>query len=532
QTPDYKNKSKQYIIRTLVSNMLAMWTAVGFQSSALFLASDMEYNANILNIFIRIGCMILSFQLLFTIVFIESVQEHFQDKAGQTQVANIPIIPLTAINGGINSASYLRTNLNITLENDEINSSLTLNNASVPFHTSLPIPKRKKVTYYPVEASSEGISVTFSQPSNQLGNFVDSTDNIIFNNGLFIVLQKYVPVNFDEILLEVGDIVSSKYCYDDGWCVGTNLTQKSTEGCFPLFNCQPLVDTLVPSVLLYDTSSEELLPQRSSTINSDVKSLDNLSNIIVKVIRAYKGQLADELDLAIGDCIDVLKTFDDEWALGRIINSEVVGLFPLNFCVVISQPLSESNSLFRNSTASSQGIAWLIRLPNESRKYQFSPELEGSVISSVQNSSDGVNSINAFCSRNSSITHKSSLPSILFEHLNDNGSIFKKGTKSSQWSFSDNESNRTTPLKRNSSVKSKETISELEEIDTDTYSSRKSQYEVVAVSEYFKRRNDELSLKPGNRILVLENFDDGWAYGLVLESRQIGIFPMSACKIT
>lgn len=46
------------------------------------------------------------------------------------------------------------------------------------------------------------------------------------------------------------------------------------------------------------------------------------------------------------------------------------------------------------------------------------------------------------------------------------------------------------------------------------------------IAAYDSRMVDELSLRPGDRIRMMESYDDGWAYGQKIGSDEIGSFPL------
>ncbi|KNC97759.1 uncharacterized protein SPPG_06760 [Spizellomyces punctatus DAOM BR117] len=51
-----------------------------------------------------------------------------------------------------------------------------------------------------------------------------------------------------------------------------------------------------------------------------------------------------------------------------------------------------------------------------------------------------------------------------------------------------------------------------------------------ATARFYPKLNDEVELWPGDRVLVNEIMEDGWAQGFNLRSEQSGVFPMGAVK--
>ncbi|KAI7882648.1 hypothetical protein K492DRAFT_111984, partial [Lichtheimia hyalospora FSU 10163] len=51
--------------------------------------------------------------------------------------------------------------------------------------------------------------------------------------GTFTVVSTYTPTLDDEILVHPGDHVQVYTEYDDGWCLGVNLSRDYIRGVFP-----------------------------------------------------------------------------------------------------------------------------------------------------------------------------------------------------------------------------------------------------------------------------------------------------------
>lgn len=57
----------------------------------------------------------------------------------------------------------------------------------------------------------------------------------------------------------------------------------------------------------------------------------------------------------------------------------------------------------------------------------------------------------------------------------------------------------------------------------------------IAVNEYSKRMEDELSMKPGDKIEVITDdgeYNDGWYYGRNLRTKEEGLYPAVFTKKT
>lgn len=59
----------------------------------------------------------------------------------------------------------------------------------------------------------------------------------ISNNNIYTVISSYTQTLDDELYIQVGDQIQIVTKYDDGWCLGINLTRGSARGVFPQHCC-------------------------------------------------------------------------------------------------------------------------------------------------------------------------------------------------------------------------------------------------------------------------------------------------------
>ncbi|KAH6559736.1 hypothetical protein BASA50_000811 [Batrachochytrium salamandrivorans] len=57
-----------------------------------------------------------------------------------------------------------------------------------------------------------------------------------------------------------------------------------------------------------------------------------------------------------------------------------------------------------------------------------------------------------------------------------------------------------------------------------------SDVKVRVIDDYDRVMEDEIELRVGDIIIVIQEFDDGWAYGCNTETSSNGVFPMSVCE--
>ncbi|KAJ1557157.1 SH3-domain kinase binding protein 1, partial [Nowakowskiella sp. JEL0078] len=394
---------------------------------------------------------------------------------------------------------------------------------------SLPVPPRKVLK--DVETNSKSPTKYFGLTTET--KFPDDCF-------LYIVVVSYYPQKIDEIPLEVGDIVTSRCVYDDGWCTGFNLSKQSKQGCFPLVFCKPLVDTLIPSNENLNINSDDIsaLPRQSSisegrplySNRSSSPTNPNSGGVILKVILPYDRQKEDELNLSIGDSIEILQNYSDGWGFGRILQTDMItesiGFFPLNFCTIMSSSDTKTSVISETLTRSTHsGVSWLIKNPTskttlslrplgETSHYQLQSEKIPLVPDDLNKTKLNVSeSVSTSSSRSSSVKPWN-LPSSLFgceTHLSLSRSEYAECLM------------RTSSMKTN---RGSEGSSESEH----RISAESLQLPIISIlKEYIATRTDELSVFPGQQILIFQTFNDGWAVGLLIHERTVGMFPLWAC---
>lgn len=133
------------------------------------------------------------------------------------------------------------------------------------------------------------------------------------------VTFSYKPEQDDELVLEVGDIITNITDVDVGWCEGELNGKK---GMFP--------DNFVEE---FSTPGEEV-PSASPLPSSNSKTAVGKK---AKVAFDYEAQDADELTLHMGDIVDFMEEVEEGWWKGKLHGK--VGVFPSNFV----EPLVEED---------------------------------------------------------------------------------------------------------------------------------------------------------------------------------------------
>ncbi|KAJ3121607.1 Sorbin and SH3 domain-containing protein 1 [Physocladia obscura] len=188
-----------------------------------------------------------------------------------------------------------------------------------------------------------------------------------------------------------------------------------------------------------------------------------------RVVYDYIAQHPDEINCAIGDQI-VLKTeYDDGWAFGLNTITKQEGYFPIEILQEFAQPLQNKD--------------------HKSNDYsQRSSSLYGGK-NIYDDNNNNTNSIYLTPSAAAASIHDYNSPNSKYQ------STYTYATNNSVYDPI------VEPL-------------EVAKIGTDE-----------AVYAFDAERKDEVSLRPGDRVLVSKSFDDGWCYGTVLATQRTGYFP-------
>ncbi|KAJ3137013.1 Sorbin and SH3 domain-containing protein 2 [Physocladia obscura] len=189
-----------------------------------------------------------------------------------------------------------------------------------------------------------------------------------------------------------------------------------------------------------------------------------------RVVYDYLAQHPDEINCAIGDQIVLNTEYDDGWAFGLNTITKQEGYFPIEILQEFAQPLQNNN--------------------HKSNDYsQRSSSLYGGNNDYYDN--NNTNSIY--------LTPSAAAASI--QDYNSPNSKYQ-----STYTYATNNS-VYDPIMESQPL-------EVAKIGPDE-----------AVYPFDAERKDEVSLSPGDRVLVSKSFDDGWCYGTVLATQRTGYFP-------
>ncbi|KAK7582758.1 hypothetical protein V9T40_014203 [Parthenolecanium corni] len=141
-----------------------------------------------------------------------------------------------------------------------------------------------------------------------------------------VVLYDYSAQETDELTLKKGDVITKIQTMDGGWWEGT-LSKDGKRGVFP--------DNFVKVI--------------STSVNSN-SSEPSLTGRKFRVKYNYSPVNADELELNIGDVVELIAEIEQGWWEGKLRNK--IGVFPSNFVVEITDA-EDSAELDPRSSSSS-----------------------------------------------------------------------------------------------------------------------------------------------------------------------------------
>ncbi|TPX55167.1 hypothetical protein CcCBS67573_g09500, partial [Chytriomyces confervae] len=406
----------------------------------------------------------------------------------------------------------------------------TFSTLKKPISTPQPVLNLKNTTpqpSFPVQKQNASPQPTFpqKQPVPQPQPFPPSAAAISvpsFAGKSYFVIYDFKPIQPDEVTLRVGDRVTIKQNYDDGWALGLNITTK-LEGLFPL-------DTLA-----IDASRETL--QRKNRQSSIYES-QSLANGSERVVYDFLPERPDEIKLRVGDEVVVNQEFDDGWAFGVNITTNEEGNFPLDCLSSYTEPQASVasskkpkqrvSSIYETSTDAATG---------EKVIYDFNPERPdeielrvGDVVVIAQSFDDGwaigtnlrtkqegnfpLDCLAGTAEPATAAKDQRSRQSSLYDANNTNSLYTMGGLKTTDSYYAANTNSVYSAAGTNTNSIYGTTASQSILPRSDT-----------AIFDFKPERPDEIELRKGDTVVVQQEFDDGWGFGVNNRTNKKGNFP-------
>ncbi|XP_032986370.1 sorbin and SH3 domain-containing protein 1 isoform X15 [Rhinolophus ferrumequinum] len=217
----------------------------------------------------------------------------------------------------------------------------------------------------------------------------------------------------------------------------------------------------------------------------------------------FNGDTQVEMSFRKGERITLLRQVDENWYEGRIPGTSRQGIFPITYVDVIKRPLVKnpvdyidlpfSSSPSRSATASPQPSHHSLRA---------GPDLTESEKSYVE----------AVCNEIINIAEKS---------------VHYCSTVSHPFDFH----HKVSPSDNKSSlIISQQPQAQQRRVTPDRSQASQDLFSYQALYSYIPQNDDELELRDGDIVDVMEKCDDGWFVGTSRRTRQFGTFPGNYVK--
>ncbi|KAJ3026321.1 UNVERIFIED_CONTAM: Sorbin and SH3 domain-containing protein 2 [Siphonaria sp. JEL0065] len=381
------------------------------------------------------------------------------------------------------------------------------------------------------------VSSIYDNPNSKyLDNTAPTVKNAPQSNvkGQEKVVYDFAPERDDEIELKVGQFVVINQSYDDGWAYGINLATNK-EGNFPLDCLASFTDPAALSPTKKQRMSSIYGSEYDSTpAASTPKAVAKKSTVPADgfddVVEPFTPERSDEIALRIGDRVNIQKDFDDGWCYGMNLVTGKTGYFPSDYLKSHNVQGGKSNgkkqrvsSIYDSDSLYGADVGETAAPVVESSEktatvlYAFEPANSDEVTLSVgdrvviqQEYDDGW-----MYGRNVSTGKEGVFPGDTLDVFTTNSSGNSKGDKQRQSSLYG--ASLPTNYGISSATSSKPVAAA---------PAKKSDEGRLVIYDFAPARDDELTLRVGDRVLVQHQFDDGWAYGLDLSSNKEGNFPI------
>ncbi|KAI8622358.1 hypothetical protein BC830DRAFT_1089611 [Chytriomyces sp. MP71] len=368
-------------------------------------------------------------------------------------------------------------------------------------------------------------------------SYGDKQEPEIAKVGPDTVAFTFTPSKSDEVRLDVGDRVNIRKAYDDGWCYGINLTKKG-EGYFPY-------DCLASYAARHKNTSAGKKQRVSSIYDAEFSYFEEQIPVSSaaklgpdQVVFAFTTSKSDEVALAVGDNVNINKAYDDGWCFGTNTSTRRNGYFPWDCLAsyVVNNPSVKSNAAGKKQRVSS---IYDVQAP--------------SIAANISDSESDV-VVYAFSPQNSDECALRVSDRVVVKHEFDDGWCFGVNMSTGEeGSFPlDCLASRSRPDEHPTMKSRMSSLYGVTPATSNTDNETHSIYGTPSTSAmllnmppppedgtqeviytFSPERDDELLLRPGDHVIVMHSFDDGWSYGKnVSDGGREGNFPNDCLKPT
>ncbi|KAI8613463.1 hypothetical protein BC830DRAFT_1132114 [Chytriomyces sp. MP71] len=355
------------------------------------------------------------------------------------------------------------------------------------------------------------------------------------------VVHPYRAVLNDELTLVVGNDVIMTKEHNDGWADGIDPVT-GARGVFPTTCVMDPDEAAAASIAKkeFRLSARHSSIYRKSTSNSppgskpSSQTKDNRQSLFsfasnasrksinkhtYRVIHNYVAALDDELTLTAGNDIIVQQEFDDGWAKGMEPASGKIGLFPMT-CVARADDVNAGTAVNKHSSVYTKRTSSISR-----RSTIMRPESTITPPAPPAKDAESVVVVHAY-----DVTDSDELAlvvgrTILLIEAFDDG--WAEGT--------DTLTGKTGVFPMACVARlSADTVESVPPARPENFAKRRSSIKSVArnetrlkiVHQYNATQLDELTLEVGKELVLIKEFNDGWARGKIVGSQKVGLFPL------
>ncbi|KAI8841160.1 hypothetical protein BJ741DRAFT_19954 [Chytriomyces cf. hyalinus JEL632] len=339
------------------------------------------------------------------------------------------------------------------------------------------------------------------------------------NTKTFWAILNFKAENPDEMSLRIGDVVTVNQTFDDGWCFG-RLVSTGAEGIFP-FECvaeAPNMKSQTPGKnkfnnrvsSIYGGSFDQQQIQQQQQQPSDGS---------YKIMYDYYPNLADELMLRAGERVVVVEEYDDGWAFGANIKTRAEGLFPLDILENFRSKKMVSNGARNLRDSSRYSAHSMLRKPSQTQQSKAAP------VSQPQQQQQGSIVAYDFQPVQPDEVRLRIGDRVVVSKEYDDGWAFGRNLSTGQEGLFPLDTLQTGVLGENKPRKGRASSFFGSTENSNIVSAQSNSSERV-VYEFTPERPDEITLRIGDEVVINQEFDDGWGFGVNITTNKEGNFPL------
>ncbi|KAJ3204307.1 Sorbin and SH3 domain-containing protein 2 [Entophlyctis luteolus] len=353
----------------------------------------------------------------------------------------------------------------------------------------------------------------------------NTNESLGSSNGTETVVYDFDPERSDELTLRVGDKVIVSQKFDDGWGFGVSLATGES-GTFPLDCLGSFANNtmkLARSSSIYGNNDSIVVENKPTPSPQIPKPLSPAGPKVKpppptadKVVLEFFPERPDEIVLNVGDAIVVDNKYDDGWCYGKNLTTNKEGHFPLDCLASFTGP----NSVQQGPAA----------IKPQRMSSIYGSEYDGDSQPVNETAKVGPDEVVfAFQPENSDEIALRVGDKVMVQKGYDDGWCFGQVLPNGKTGYFPYDCLKSYPVKGNTGTLKKQRVSSVyDTIEADRATSPRSAGKAPRVAIYmFNPANpDEIALRIGDKVSVVQEYDDGWAQGVNISTGSEGLFPL------